>query len=103
MTAHDRYAVLTHVGPGTPMGKYMRYFWHPIAASAEVKDDPVRVKLLGEELVLFRTPTGKLGLVQERCPHRCASLSCGMIEDDGIRCSYHGWKFDMSEIGRAHV
>ncbi len=95
MTETDRYAVLTRVGPGTPMGKYMRYFWHPVAASVEVRDDPVRVKLLGEELVLFRTPDGKLGLVQERCPHRGASLSCGMIEEGAIRCAYHGWKFDL--------
>ena len=94
MTETDRYAVLTRVGPGTPMGKYMRYFWHPIAASVEVKNDPVRVRLLGENLVLYRAPSGDLRLVQERCPHRGASLVCGMIEDDGIRCSYHGWKFD---------
>ena len=94
-TATDRYATLTRVGPGAPMGKYMRFFWQPVAASVELRIDPLRVKLLGEELVLFRTPAGKLGLVQERCEHRSASLACGMIENDGIRCAYHGWKYNM--------
>ncbi len=96
MTAHDRYAVLTRVGQGTPMGKYMRYFWHPVTPDVNLKDEPVRVRLLGEDLVLYRTKSGTLGLVRERCPHRSASLACGMVEKDGIRCAYHGWKFDLS-------
>ena len=88
---------LTRVGPGTPMGKYLRMFWHPVAASVEVKADAdlpvIPVKLLGEKLALFRSQDGTLGLVQERCPHRGASLAYGMVEDDGIRCPYHAWKF----------
>ena len=96
MTISDRYSVLTHVGPGTPMGHYMRFFWHPIAAVAELKDHPKQVRILGEDLVLFRTTNGKLGLLAERCAHRSASLGCGMIEDDGIRCAYHAWKYDLT-------
>ena len=94
MTANDRYAVLTRVGRGTPMGKYMRCYWHPVTPNVQLKSDPMRVRLLGEDLVLFRRGDGRLGLVQERCPHRGASLACGMIEKDGLRCAYHGWKFD---------
>lgn len=90
---------LTRVGPGTPMGKYLRCFWHPIAATAELDRSElsvIPVKLLGERLALFRTDNGDLGLVQERCPHRGAALSYGMVEADGIRCPYHAWKFDRS-------
>jgi 5,5'-dehydrodivanillate O-demethylase len=96
MTIFDRYSVLTHVGPGTPMGRYMRFFWHPIAAAEELKDHPKPVRILGEDLVLFRTTNGKLGLLAQRCAHRSASLGCGMIEDDGIRCAYHAWKYDLT-------
>ena len=96
MTTSDRYSVLTHIGPGTPMGRYMRFFWHPIAAVEELKDHPKPVRILGEDLVLFRTTNGKLGLVAQRCAHRSASLGCGMIEDDGIRCAYHAWKYDLT-------
>jgi 5,5'-dehydrodivanillate O-demethylase oxygenase subunit len=94
----ERSERLIRVGPGTPMGKYLRCFWHPIAASVELKtgaDLPViPVKLLGERLALFRSDDGSLGLVGERCPHRGAALSYGMVEEDGIRCPYHAWKFD---------
>ena len=96
MTPVDRYSRLTPVGRDTPMGKYMRFFWHPVSASAQLKDEPLRVRILGEKLVLFRTREGMLGLVAERCPHRGTSLACGMIEDGGLRCAYHGWKFDPS-------
>lgn len=86
---------LTLVGPGTPMGNYMRRFWHPVAASIELNDEPVKaVKLLGERLALFRNENGTYGLVQERCPHRGTSLACGMLDGEGLRCAYHGWKFD---------
>ena len=95
MSETDRYAVLTRVGPGTPMGGYMRHFWQPVAAVDELTDEPKRVRILGEDLVLFKSRSGAYGLVQERCPHRSASLACGMIEDKHIRCSYHGWKFDL--------
>ncbi len=96
MSTGDRYSVLTRVGKGAPMGKYMRFHWHPVTPDVLLKDEPMRVRLLGEDLVLFRTKQGTLGLVQERCPHRSASLACGMVETDGIRCAYHGWKFDLA-------
>jgi 5,5'-dehydrodivanillate O-demethylase oxygenase subunit len=97
-TLVERNERLTRVGPGTPMGKYLRCFWHPVAASVELRRNAelpvIPVKLLGERLSLFRSEDDSLGLVAERCPHRGASLSYGMIEDDGIRCPYHAWKFD---------
>jgi 5,5'-dehydrodivanillate O-demethylase oxygenase subunit len=86
---------LTRVGRGTPMGEYMRRFWHPVAAVAEVAAFPVKaVTLLGEKLALFRSDDGTYGLVAERCPHRGASLACAMTDGQGIRCAYHGWKFE---------
>jgi 5,5'-dehydrodivanillate O-demethylase oxygenase subunit len=86
---------LTRIGPGTPMGDYMRCFWHPVAAVAELAPWPVRkVRLLGEDLALFGSEDGSYGLVSERCPHRGASLACGMTDGGGIRCAYHGWKYD---------
>ena len=86
---------LTRVGAGTPMGELQRRYWHPIAAVEELKDSYTkRVRLLGEDLVLFRDRGGKLGLIAEFCPHRRASLAYGIPEMDGIRCPYHGWKFD---------
>ncbi len=86
---------LTLVGPGTPMGRYMRCFWHPVATLAELQAEPVQaVTLLGERLALFRSDDGALGLVAARCPHRGTSLACGMLDGDGLRCAYHGWKFD---------
>ncbi|MEA2639638.1 MAG: 5,5-dehydrodivanillate O-demethylase oxygenase subunit [Chloroflexota bacterium] len=88
---------LTKVGPGTPMGDLMRRYWHPIAAAAELDENPFRTKvvqILGEELVLFRDRSGKLGLIDKYCAHRRADLSYGMCDEDGIRCPYHGWKYD---------
>jgi 5,5'-dehydrodivanillate O-demethylase len=86
---------LTLVGPGTPMGNYMRCFWHPVAAVAELTDEPVKaVKLLGERLALFRSADGSYGLIAERCAHRGTSLACGMLDGDGLRCAYHGWKYE---------
>src|SRR5690606_18721432 len=94
----ERNERLTRVGRGTPMGRYLRCFWHPVAASAELRKDAdlpaIPVTLLGERLALFRSPDGSLGLVAERCPHRGAALSYGIVEDDGIRCPYHAWKFN---------
>lgn len=99
MLSEERNAVLTRVAPGTPMGELMRRYWHPIAPSAELEARPFRTKeirLLGEDLVLFRdrSPSGRLGLVQRRCAHRRVNLAYGMVEEDGLRCCYHGWKFD---------
>lgn len=86
---------LTRVGPGTPMGAYMRRFWHPIAALVELDEWPVKkVRLLGEDLALYRSEGGTLGLVADRCPHRGASLSCGMTDGALLRCAYHGWAFE---------
>ncbi len=86
---------LTLVGPGTPMGKYMRCFWQPVAAVAELAENPViAVRVLGESLALYRNENGSYGLVTERCPHRGTSLACGMLEDNHIVCAYHAWKFD---------
>jgi len=88
---------LTRVGPGTPAGELMRRYWQPVAASAELRDQPTKlVKILGESLVLYRDRSGGLGLIQDYCPHRSVSLVYGMPENDGLRCPYHGWKFDGS-------
>jgi len=85
---------LTQVGPETPCGEYLRRFWHPANLTNDLCDLPVALKILGEELVLFRDLSGTLGLVHKRCPHRQASLEYGKCEEHGIRCCYHGWHFD---------
>ena len=89
---------LTRVGPGTPMGELMRRYWHPIAGTAQLNEEnPTReVRLLGEDLVLFRSARGELGLIEPSCPHRKANLSYGVPEPEGIRCAYHGWLFDVN-------
>src|SRR6185437_2303141 len=90
-----RNQALTEVGPGTPMGELMRRHWHPIAAVKELEDNPVKaVRLLGEDLVLYRDRGGKYGLVDRHCAHRSADLSYGLVENCGLRCNYHGWLFD---------
>jgi phenylpropionate dioxygenase-like ring-hydroxylating dioxygenase large terminal subunit len=88
--------LLTRVGPNTPMGNLMRLYWLPVLFSWEVPAGgaPERVRLLGEDLVAFRTEEGTVGLIAERCPHRGASLYFGRNEAAGLRCLYHGWKFD---------
>ncbi|MBV8534323.1 MAG: aromatic ring-hydroxylating dioxygenase subunit alpha [Alphaproteobacteria bacterium] len=91
---HELYRQLIQVGRDTPMGRYLRCFWYPFAPVTALNEEPVRpVTLLGEKLALFRTDEGTYGLVQQRCPHRGASLACGMAEAGGLRCAYHGWKF----------
>jgi len=89
--------VLTKVGPGTPMGDFMRQFWLPVAKASEVEVDgaPLRLMVLGEKLIAFRDSSGAVGVLDHRCPHRCASLFFGLNEEGGLRCSYHGWKFDV--------
>lgn len=90
---------LTRTGPGTPMGEAMRRYWIPALLSIEIPEPdcpPVRVKLLGEDLVAFRDTSGRIGLLSEFCPHRRASLWLGRNEEEGLRCVYHGWKFDVS-------
>ena len=90
--------ILTRVGPGTPMGELLRRYWTPACLSAEIPEPggpPARVRLLAENLVAFRDTSGRIGLVQENCPHRGASLYFGRNEDDArLRCVYHGWAFD---------
>jgi phenylpropionate dioxygenase-like ring-hydroxylating dioxygenase large terminal subunit len=91
--------ILCRVGPGTPMGDLMRQFWVPVLTAAELPTPdgpPLRVRLLGENLIAFRTTSGGAGLVVNSCPHRGASMFFGRNEEDGLRCVYHGWKFDVS-------
>src|SRR5581483_11035609 len=86
---------LTRVGPGTPMGDLMRRYWHPVGAIADLDQDPVRpVRLLGEDLILYRDEAGKLGLIGERCAHRGISLAYGIPQENGLRCAYHGWTYN---------
>jgi len=88
---------LTRVGPGTVMGSFMRQYWLPACLSSEVTadGDPLRLMILCEKLVAFRDSAGRVGIMDHRCPHRCASLFMGRNEENGIRCVYHGWKFDV--------
>ena len=91
--------ILCRVGPSTPMGSFMRQYWLPAVRSDELPAPdcpPVRVRLLGESLIAFRATSGAAGLIQNACPHRGASLFFGRNEEEGLRCVYHGWKFDVS-------
>ena len=85
---------LTDVGRGKPMGELLRRFWHPIGLKADAGDTPHKVRALGEDLILFRDKQGRPGLLHARCCHRGTTLYYGKVEDDGLRCCYHGWKFD---------
>jgi len=98
LSAQDN-ETLCRVGPGTPMGVLLRQFWTPAIRSDElpsIDGPPLRVKLLGENLIAFRATSGKVGLIQDACPHRGASMFFGRNEEEGLRCVYHGWKFDSS-------
>jgi phthalate 4,5-dioxygenase len=97
MTTAAESELLTRVGPGTPMGSFMREYWIPAALSSELVAGapPTRLMLLGEKLVAFRDSRGRVGILDHRCPHRCASLFLGRNEEAGLRCAYHGWKFDV--------
>jgi 5,5'-dehydrodivanillate O-demethylase len=96
MLTREENELLTQVSRGTPCGELLRRYWHPVAAAAELTDErPIKaVKILNEELVVYRDTTGHYGLVGEHCPHRLASLAYGRVDEQGIRCPYHGWKFD---------
>jgi 5,5'-dehydrodivanillate O-demethylase len=86
---------LTEVTRGTPMGELLRRYWHPVAAVSELDDHPTKpVRIMGEDLVLYRDRGGRYGLIGRHCPHRRADLSYGYVEDCGLRCTYHGWAFD---------
>jgi 5,5'-dehydrodivanillate O-demethylase len=88
-------ADIPYVGRGTPAGCWFRRYWMVVGATRDLYDIPQAVRVLGEELVLFRDPAGEVGLLGAHCPHRGASLEYGDIEDGGIRCPYHGWLFDV--------
>ncbi len=90
----ERNELLTRVGPGTRMGALMRRYWWPVGFTQDVQKIPVPVRLLGEDLILFRDGAGKTALLDRACPHRLASLEHGRVEEAGIRCCYHGWLFD---------
>jgi len=98
MLSRDDNELLCRIGPGTPMGNLMRQYWVPAALSSELPEPdgaPLRVRLLGEDLIAFRVSSGAVGLIQNSCPHRGASLFYGRNEAEGLRCVYHGWKFDV--------
>ena len=99
MLSKEDNELVTRVGAGTPMGDLMRQYWLPAMLSSELPSpdaDPVRVLLLGEKLIAFRDTTGRVGLMAHNCPHRGASLFFGRNEENGLRCVYHGWKFDVT-------
>ncbi len=97
MLTHADNERLCRVGPETPMGRVMRRYWQPAALSSELPErdgPPIRVRILGEDLIAFRQTNGEIGLVSAFCPHRRAPMFFSRNEDDGLRCVYHGWKFD---------
>ncbi len=95
MLTQEQNDLLTQVGPGTPMGAVLRHYWYPVALKRELDDFPVKkARLLGENWAVFKTADGQYGIVDERCPHRGASMVYGIVERDGLRCGYHGWKFN---------
>jgi len=97
MLTEDKNRLLTEVGPGTEMGDYLRRYWHPVAGVSEFETRDVKpVRLMGEDLVLFKDLDGNFGLLERHCAHRRADLSYGYVERQGLRCSYHGWQFDAS-------
>ncbi len=97
MLEQETNELLCRVGSGTPMGDLLRRYWMPVAPKVEVDEKGKRpVKILDEDLLIFKDGKGRYGLVQEACSHRGTSLSYGMIEEDGIRCPYHGWKYDVN-------
>ena len=97
MLSREDNELLCRVGTDTPVGALLRQYWIPALMSSELPERdgaPVRVRLLGENLIAFRTTSGKIGLIQNHCPHRGASLFFGRNEEEGLRCVYHGWKYD---------
>src|SRR6476620_5378209 len=98
MLTHEENELLCRIGPRTDMGAMVRRYWMPAILSEELEADgaPKRVRLLGEDLVAFRDTNGKVGLLQEGCPHRGTSLLLARNEECGLRCIFHGWKMDVS-------
>jgi phthalate 4,5-dioxygenase oxygenase subunit len=98
MLSKEQNDLVTRTGPGTPGGRLLRSYWQPIATAEEMPPggDPMPIRILSEDLVLFRDPDDRLGLIGLHCPHRGTDLSYGRVEDGGIRCLYHGWVFDVN-------
>ena len=99
MLSKEENELLTRVGPGTPMGELLRQYWQPVLLTSELPERdgrPLRVRLLGEDLVAFRDSAGRVGLLADHCSHRGASLFFGRNEEHGLRCVYHGWKYDVA-------
>ncbi|RYH42592.1 MAG: aromatic ring-hydroxylating dioxygenase subunit alpha, partial [Alcaligenaceae bacterium] len=95
MLSEEKNRLLTQVGPGTPMGKLLRRYWMPVAGVSEFDNRSTKpLRLMGEDLVLYKDLSGTFGLVDRRCAHRRADLAYGMVEQCGLRCNYHGWRFD---------
>jgi phthalate 4,5-dioxygenase len=98
MLKHEDNERLVRVGPGTPMGSLLRRYWQPTLLAWELKEcdgAPLRVRILGEDLIAFRATDGRIGLMDAFCPHRRAPLFYGRNEEHGLRCVYHGWKFNV--------
>jgi 5,5'-dehydrodivanillate O-demethylase len=98
MISSEQNERLTRIGPGTPCGELLRRYWQPLCPAAEITpaNPKKRIRIMGEDLLVFRDGEGRIGCVEEFCKHRGASLYYGYVEDDGIRCCYHGWKYDCS-------
>src|SRR5487761_1654797 len=97
MLSKEENELITRVGPGTPIGALLRQYWIPALMSSELPEPdgrPVRARLLGEDLIAFRATSGQIGMIENHCAHRGASLYFGRNEEDGLRCVYHGWKYD---------
>src|SRR5213594_1632631 len=98
MLTVEQNELLCRVGPGSPMGELFRRYWIPACLAEEIPEPdcpPVRVRLLGEDLLAFRDSQGRVGLLAEQCSHRLASMFYGRNEEGGLRCAYHGWKYDV--------
>ena len=94
MLSQEENEQLTKVGRGTPMGDLLRRYWYPIAASSELIEKPTKaVRILGEDLVLYRDKQGRPGLIGPQCAHRRMSMMLGIPEKEGLRCPYHGWLY----------
>jgi len=97
MLSRDENERITRVGPGTPMGEVLRECWTPALRSASLIADgaPKQFRLLGENLIAFRATDSRVGVLARQCPHRCSSLALARNEENGLRCIFHGWKFDV--------
>jgi 5,5'-dehydrodivanillate O-demethylase oxygenase subunit len=94
-TTNEQNERLTRVGPGTPMGLLLRWYWQPVGVAIELEKEPVQqVRIFGEDLTLYRSESGEYGLITDRCPHRCMSMAYGIPDERGLRCAYHGWLFN---------